>query len=63
MNSKRQERMNTKATLLTGSKECLQADEISPVQRVDVSIRPTKKAVKDAVRELNPDKNSMNSRG
>lgn len=38
-------------------------NEIVPVQQVEACHNPTKKEVKEAVRELNPDINSLGSRG
>lgn len=38
-------------------------NEIIPVQQAETYCSPTDAAVEEAVRELNPDKNSMNSRG
>lgn len=38
-------------------------NEIVPVQQAETYSNPTQEAVEEAVKELNPDKNSMNSRG
>lgn len=38
-------------------------NEIMPVQQTEVYRNPTEKVVKEAVRELNPDINSLDSRG
>ena len=38
-------------------------NEIVPVQQVEAYRKPTKKVVKEAVKELNPDINSLGSRG
>ena len=38
-------------------------NEIVPVQQTEVYRKPTKKVVKEAVKELNPDLNSLGSRG
>ena len=38
-------------------------DEIVPVQQAEAYRKPTNKAVKEAVKELNPDTNSLGSRG
>ena len=38
-------------------------NEIVPVQQVEAYRKPTQKAVKEAVKELNPDTNSLGSRG
>lgn len=38
-------------------------NEIVPVQQVETNRNPTNKEVKEAVRELNPDINSLDSRG
>ena len=38
-------------------------NEIVPVQQAETNRKPTQKAVKDAVKELNPDTNSLGSRG
>ena len=38
-------------------------NEIVPVQQAEAYRKPTQKAVKDAVKELNPDTNSLGSRG
>lgn len=38
-------------------------NEIVPVQQAETYRKPTQKAVKDAVKELNPDTNSLGSRG
>ena len=38
-------------------------NEIVPVQQAEVYRKPTHKAVKEAAKELNPDTNSLGSRG
>lgn len=38
-------------------------NEIMPVQQTEIYRNPTEKVVKEAVRELNPDINSLDSRG
>lgn len=38
-------------------------NEIMPVQQTETYSNPTQEVVEEAVKELNPDKNSMNSRG
>ena len=38
-------------------------NEIVPVQQAETYREPTKKVVKEAVKELNPDINSLGSRG
>ncbi|GAA6255656.1 hypothetical protein F070042J6_15080 [Bacteroides sp. f07] len=38
-------------------------NEIMPVQQAEVYRNPTKKVVKEAVKALNPDTNSLGSRG
>lgn len=38
-------------------------NEIVPVQQAEAYRKPTKNAVKEAVNELNPDTNSLDSRG
>ena len=38
-------------------------NEIVPVQQTEVYRKPTKKVVKEAVKELNPDLYSLGSRG
>ena len=38
-------------------------NEIMPVQQAEVYRKPTKKVVEEAVKELNPDTNSLGSRG
>lgn len=38
-------------------------NEIVPVQQAETYRKPTQKAVKDAIKELNPDTNSLGSRG
>ena len=38
-------------------------NEIVPEQQAETYRKPTQKAVKDAVKELNPDTNSLGSRG
>ena len=38
-------------------------NEIVPVQQAETYRKPTQKAVKDAVKELNPDTKSLGSRG
>ena len=38
-------------------------NEIVPVQQAEAYRKPTDKAVKEAVKELNPDTNSLGSRG
>ena len=38
-------------------------NELIPVQQGETYRNPTKKVIKEAVQELNPDKNSMNFRG
>ena len=38
-------------------------NQIAPVQQAEAYRKPTNKAVKEAVKELNPDTNSLGSRG
>lgn len=38
-------------------------NEIVPIQQAETYQKPTKKVVKEAVKELNPDINSLGSRG
>lgn len=38
-------------------------NEIAPVQQTEAYRKPTKEVVKEAVKELNPDLNSLGSRG
>ena len=38
-------------------------NEIVPVQQIETYRNPTQRVVKEAVRELNPDTNSLGSRG
>lgn len=38
-------------------------NEIIPVQQTEVYRKPTEKVVEEAVKELNPDKDSMDCRG
>jgi hypothetical protein len=38
-------------------------NEIVPVQQTETYRKPTQKVVKEAVKELNPDTNSLDSRG
>ena len=38
-------------------------NEIVPVQQIETYRKPTQRVVKEAVRELNPDTNSLGSRG
>ena len=38
-------------------------NEIAPVQQTEAYRQPTQKVVKEAVKELNPDLNSLGSRG
>lgn len=54
----------TKETPLLEQKgyECI-VNEIAPVQQTEAYRKPTKKVVKEAVKELNPDLNSFGSRG
>ncbi|WP_300549811.1 hypothetical protein [uncultured Bacteroides sp.] len=64
METKRQETTKAKDMPLIEQKGYERMEnEITPIQRVDTYAEPTKKAVSDAVKELNPDINSMNSRG
>lgn len=38
-------------------------NEIVPVQQTEIYRKPTEKVVEEAVKELNPDKDSMDCRG
>ncbi|MCD8270623.1 MAG: hypothetical protein LUD46_20745 [Parabacteroides sp.] len=51
------EKAKTEALVLNHDDECY------PVQQVAITGEVTKAEVKDAVREINPDVNSLNSRG
>lgn len=44
-------------------KRLLKEEQIYPVEQVPNTGKPTKKQVKAAVKELNPDTNSLGSRG
>ena len=43
--------------------ELTNSDQRFPVEQVSNTVKPTKKQVKAAVKELNPDVNSLGSRG
>ena len=58
--------MKTRKQKETGEKEVhyeRMVNEIVPVQQAEAYRKPTNKAVKEAVKELNPDTNSLGSRG
>ena len=46
-----------------GKEEKKKSDQRFPVEQVSNTGKPTKKQVKAAVKELNPDVNSLGSRG
>ena len=69
-NFKMKSLMKTRKQKETGEKEVhlleqkgYEKMEIVPVQQAEVYRKPTHKAVKEAVKELNPDTNSLGSRG
>ena len=71
-NFKMKSLMKTRKQKETGEKEVhlleqkgyeKMVNEIVPVQQAEVYRKPTHKAVKEAVKELNPDTNSLGSRG
>ena len=64
MKTRQQKTMSEKETPLLeqkGYKRLL--NELIPVQQGETYRNPTKKVIKEAVQELNPDINSMNFRG
>lgn len=64
METKRQEETNDKEMHLLEQKGYERMEnEIVPVQQVDERLQPTEEVVEEAIEELNPDENSMNSRG
>ena len=64
MKTKKQKETNEKEVHLLEQKGYERmVDEIVPVQQVETNRNPTNKEVKEAVRELNPDINSLDSRG
>lgn len=58
----RPDSIKEKEALIEKKEERLQEEEIYPVQQVGITEPVTAKEVKDAVRELNPDCNSLESR-
>ena len=64
MKAKKQKETNEKEIPLLEQKGYERmVNEIVPVQQVEAYRKPTQKAVKEAVKELNPDTNSLGSRG
>ena len=64
MKTKKQKETNEKEVHLLEQKGYERMEnEIVPVQQVETNRNPTNKEVKEAVRELNPDINSLDSRG
>ena len=64
MKTKKQKETNEKEVHLLEQKGYERmVNEIEPVQQVETNRNPTNKEVKEAVRELNPDINSLDSRG
>ena len=64
MKTKKQKETNEKEVHLLEQKgHERMVNEIVPVQQVETNRNPTNKEVKEAVRELNPDINSLDSRG
>ena len=64
MKTKKQKETNEKEVHLLEPKGYERmVNEIVPVQQVETNRNPTNKEVKEAVRELNPDINSLDSRG
>ena len=64
MKTKKQKETNEKEVHLLEQKGYERmVNEIVPVQQVETNRNPTHKEVKEAVRELNPDINSLDSRG
>jgi len=64
MKTKKQEETSEKEVHLLEQKEYERiVNEIVPVQQAEAYRKPTHKAVKEAVKELNPDTNSLGSRG
>ena len=61
MKTKKQKETNEKEIPLLEYERMV--NEIVPVQQVEAYRKPTQKAVKEAVKELNPDTNSLGSRG
>ena len=62
MKTRKQKETNEKEIHLLEQKERMM-NEIMPVQQAEVYRKPTKKVVEEAVKELNPDTNSLGSRG
>ena len=64
MKTKKQKETNEKEVHLLEQKGYERmVNEIVPVQQVETNRNPTNKEVKEAVRELNPGINSLDSRG
>lgn len=64
MKTKKQKETNEKEVHLLEQKGYERmVNEIVPMQQVETCHNPTKKEVKEAVRKLNPDINSLGSRG
>lgn len=64
MKTKQQKTDNKKAMPLLEQKGHERiVNEIVPIQQSDAYLKPTKKIVEEAVNELNPDPNSLDSRG
>ena len=64
MKTKKQKETNEKEVHLLEQKGYERmVNEIVPVQQVETNRNPTNKEVKEAVWELNPDINSLDSRG
>lgn len=64
MKTKKQEETSEKEVHLLEQKGYERmVNEIVPVQQTEAYRKPSHKAVKEAVKELNPDTNSLGSRG
>ena len=63
MKTRKQKETGEKEVHLLEQKGYERMNEIVPVQQAEAYRKPTNKAVKEAVKELNPDTNSLGSRG
>ena len=63
MKTRKQKETGEKVHLLEQKGYERMVNEIVPVQQAEAYRKPTNKAVKEAVKELNPDTNSLGSRG
>lgn len=63
MNMKEQKGLTNDVSLIGDKENEKIANDVLPVQQTETYSNPTQNVIDDAVLELNPDENSMDSRG